>query len=95
MPRMMEEGEIRMHLRAAKAAGRKSACGYKIQHSTLESAESHAHGLNQRPEVISGEKPRSEPYPCPWCSPSLYMDHYYYHVGRALTPEEREKYATD
>lgn len=88
----MNSNEIRMHLRAANAAGRKSACGHKIQHTTLQSAESHAHGLNSRPEVLTGEKPRSEPYPCPWCSPSLIMGVYYWHVGREMTKEERDKY---
>ena len=89
----MELKEIHMHLAAGTAAGKKSTCGTKIQHSTLEGAQRHADSLNSRPEVHSGEKNRQEPYPCPWCSPSILMGSYYWHVGREMTQAERDKWS--
>jgi hypothetical protein len=86
----MDRAEINVHLRAATAAGKDSACGTKIQHSTLDGAQSHADSLNRRPEVL----PRSEPYPCPWCSPSPNLGRFYWHVGREMTEEERVKYGS-
>lgn len=91
----MDRKEIKMHLAAGTVAGKDSTCGTKLQHDTLEGAQSHADALNRRPEVVSGERHRVEPYPCVWCSPSAYMDKYYYHVGREMTEEERKQYETD
>jgi hypothetical protein len=88
----MDKYEINMHMRAGTAAGKERTCGMKIQHSTLDSAQSHADALNKRAEVQSGKRDRVEPYPCPWCSPSLLMAVLYWHVGREMTPEEREQY---
>jgi hypothetical protein len=90
----MDISEINMRLTARLAAGKESACGLKFQHSTLEGAQSHADGLNKRPEVERGERHRTEPYPCPWCSPGVYEgqliyddeEEVYWHVGREMTP---------
>ena len=88
----MSPEEIWMHFAAGEAAGRDSACGTKIQHDTLEGAQSHADALNRRPEVVAGERARVEPYPCVWCSLCPAMGRYYYHVGREMTAEEIEAY---
>ena len=90
----MDKKEIAMHLRAGNAAGKERTCGLKVQHDTLEGAQGHADALNRRAEVVAGERDRTEPYPCPWCSPSVFMAHFYWHVGREMTAEEREQYGT-
>lgn len=91
----MNRKEIRMHLAAGIAAGSERTCGLKIQHDTLESAQSHADALNRREVVATGERQRVEPYPCPWCSPSPFIDVFYYHVGREMTEEERKQYGEE
>lgn len=91
----MNRKEILMHLAAGRAAGIDRTCGMKMQHDTLESAQSHADALNRRPEVATGERHRVEPYPCVWCSPSPFMDRFYYHVGREMTEEERKQYGEE
>jgi hypothetical protein len=80
----MDPKEVLMHYRAARAAGEESACGNKIRHEEERKAERHALNLNRRPAVLAGEKNRVEPYPCPFC--------FFWHVGRKMTTEEREKY---
>jgi len=91
----VDRHERDMHLRAGTAAGKERTCGTKFQHDTLDGAQRHAEALNRRPEVATGERHRVEPYPCPWCSPSPFMNYYYYHVGREMTQEEREKYGAE
>lgn len=93
----MDDREIAMHLKAARAAGKESACGVKLQHTTLLQAEAAAQSLNHRKEVLDGTRNRVEPYPCPFCSPNLVNSAwgrpvYLWHVGREMTPEEREQY---
>jgi len=90
----MDDADIQMHLKAARAAGRESACGVKLQHSTVKSAEAAAKSLNRREVVLTGARNYVEPYPCPFCSPNLNPANplYLWHVGRAMTPEEREYY---
>jgi hypothetical protein len=91
----MPDDEVRMHFRAAKAAGEESACGTKLQHDTLASARQHADSLNKRKIVLSGERNECEPYPCPFCSPStsVVVNRFYYHVGRKMTEDEREQFS--
>ena len=89
----MSEKEVLMHFKAARAAGQESACGMKMQHDQLASAQVHADSLNKREEKAGSDK-RFEAYPCPFCSPStsVIVDRFYFHVGRAMTREEREQY---
>lgn len=91
----MDPKEVRMHFAAGEAAGKFSTCGLKIQHDTLEGAQSHADALNRRPEVVSGARYRVEPYPCVWCSVSPVMGRFYYHVGREMTAKERKQYGQE
>lgn len=86
----MDKREARMHMLAAEAAGRDSACGMKFQHGTEDAAWRAANHLNRRPEVAAGERHRVEPYPCPFCSPSQFNEIFYWHVGREMTTEERK-----
>ncbi len=90
----MDDRDIQMHLKAARAAGKKSACGIKLQHTTLLQAEAAAESLNRRKEVLDGTRNRVEPYPCPFCSLNLdpVRPLYLWHVGREMTPEERAQY---
>lgn len=88
----MDAVEMKMHFRAAEAAGQESACGVKFQHESEWDAERAARALNSRKEVEIGELHRVEPYPCVFCSPMPMAHQYYWHVGPEMTPEERETY---
>lgn len=87
----MDVDEIRMHLLAGADAGRDRTCEKKLAHPTQEAAQAHADSLNGRPQVLSGEQNRSEPYPCVFCSggtPGVYA----WHVGREMNENERDYY---
>lgn len=91
---LVDSQGIKMHMAAARDAGKESACGEKFQHDSEDAAWRAANHLNRRPEVETGERHRVEPYPCPFCSPYPELDGWYFwHVGREMTPEERERWA--
>lgn len=72
----MDARTFRMHTTAAKFAGRESACGTKIRHSSELRADQVAVAMQMKyPQKAF------EAYPCPFCL--------YWHVGRMFTPKER------
>lgn len=79
-----------MHLAAGRYFGQESTCGNKIRHSSEEKAQGHADALNRRGNQSHGV----EPYPCYWCSPDKENNTHIWHVGRILTPEERELFSS-
>jgi hypothetical protein len=69
-----------MHLRAATFYGRQASCGSKVQYSE-GSAERAAVKMTAKRD----DGKVLEAYPCPWCG--------MWHVGRAMSAEEREKFS--
>lgn len=80
----MTPEEIKLHLAYGRYYGRESTCGKKMKHDSFEKADRHAFHHN-----YSGGRHNVEPYPCYWCSPDVANGVYSWHVGRAMTDEEK------
>jgi len=81
----MDERLVAMHLRAGEAYGREATCGPavkpKVKHINEDVATRAAASLNRQ----TAKTHDVEPYPCFWCGS--------WHVGRAMTLEEVERYS--
>lgn len=70
-----------MHLAAGEAYGREATCGNKIDYKGEERA-------SQAATTLSAKYGRDmEGYPCFFCGG--------WHIGRAMTPQERESFMPD
>lgn len=77
----MDQEERIIHLQAGKAYGVDRTCGEKVKYRTEVTAAKVA-------EKMSLKHSRDlEAYPCFWCN--------FWHVGRTLTPEERQHFAEE
>lgn len=75
---LMDIHEFAIHIQAGRSYGRESACGDKVDYQS-EAGAVRAAGL------MSAKHNRElEAYPCVWCTG--------WHIGRALTAEERERF---
>ena len=71
--------EQERHRKAALAAGRKSACGTKIDYRSSASADKAAGKMTAKRRA-AGDGKELEAYPCPFCGG--------WHVGRRMGAEE-------